>query len=165
MIQDIWEKINSLSEDAQAAGESKAKELNFDINKGGISLTESFINLNLARAMLGDAIKKGKLIQLPITLQRQLNDQLSNIARLLTSLNTGSDEIVNLTAAIETLKVASKVLWIVEEDAAKVLASLGVGDPQRRPGQLLIPAHEIGMSNKIFQVSGPSWWVVNLPRE
>jgi len=68
------------------------------------------------------------------------------------------------SAAIETLQVASRVLGIVEEDAAKVLASLGVGDPSRREGQLLIPAHEIGMSNKVFQVSSPEWWVSNLAR-
>ena len=68
------------------------------------------------------------------------------------------------SAAIETLKVASRVLWIVEEDVAKVLASLGVGDPGRREGQLLIPAHSIGMSSKVFRVSSPQWWVTEFPR-
>ena len=68
------------------------------------------------------------------------------------------------SVAIENLKVASRVLWIVEEDAAKVLAGLGVGDPSRRSGQHLIPAHLVGMSSKLFQVSSPDWWVTNLTR-
>lgn len=108
MIEQIFEKINSLSRDAQNAAIQKAEELSFDPNKGGIPLIESFTNLNLARETLKDGIEKQKLVQLPITLQKELIEQLTNVSRFLTSLTSGADEVVNLTNAIEKLNT---IIW------------------------------------------------------
>ncbi len=108
MIDQIFEKINSLSEEAQNAAIQKATELKFDLNKGGVPLIESFSNLNLVRATLKDAIEKQKLVQLPITLQKELSEQFNNVARFLTGLAAGTDEVVNLTNAIEKLNT---IVW------------------------------------------------------
>lgn len=68
------------------------------------------------------------------------------------------------SSAIENLKVASRVLWIVERKAAKVLISLGVGDPYRRPGQIIVSSGAVGLDGEVFEVSGPRWWVLDIPR-
>ena len=69
------------------------------------------------------------------------------------------------SAAVENLKVASIVLWIVEPAACKVLASLGVGDLVRRPGQILISSGAVGLGGDFFEVPGPRWWVLDVPRQ
>ncbi len=106
MIDNILEKLNSLSEDAQKAAVSKARELSYNLDKGIITIEESFINLNADTATLLDAIEKKKLNQLPLTVQKTLLDQLENVLKLLTSLTSGTDEIVNLVNAIEVLHTA-----------------------------------------------------------
>jgi len=68
------------------------------------------------------------------------------------------------STAIEKLNVASSVLWIVEPGASKVLTSLGVGDPSRRPGQLLISSGAVGLSGDNFLAPGPEWWVMGAHR-
>ena len=68
------------------------------------------------------------------------------------------------SAAVENLQVASIVLWIVEPAACKVLASLGVGDPVRRPGQIFISSGGAGLGGDDFAVPGPRWWVMDVPR-
>ena len=65
------------------------------------------------------------------------------------------------SAAIEILGVAQQVIWIVEPKAAQVLASLGVGDPYRRPSQLLVPASSLGFKVEPFETPGPRWWVLD----
>ena len=73
MTDQIFEKINSLSEEAQNAAIQKANELKFDLNKGGIPLIESFSNLNLARATLKDADEEvKKLIDQLITPSKRM---------------------------------------------------------------------------------------------
>lgn len=69
---------------------------------------------------------------------------------------------VNAWEMALTLGVADSVLWIVEPSASKVLASLGVGDSQRRPGQLLIPSAAVGLGGTRFSVQSPEWWVLGL---
>jgi hypothetical protein len=68
------------------------------------------------------------------------------------------------SAAIENLKVASMVLWIVEPAACKVLVSLGVGYPAPRPGQILASSGAVGLGGEDFAVPGPRWWVLDVPR-
>ena len=68
------------------------------------------------------------------------------------------------SAALENLKVASNVLWIVEPSACKVLASLGDGDPVRRPGQIFISLGAAGLGGDDFAVPGPRWWVLDISR-
>lgn len=106
MTDNILEKINSLSEDAQNAAIAKAKELNYSLDKGAISISESFINLNADSATLRDAIGKKKLNQLPLTVQKNLLEHLENISKFLTGLTSGKDEVVNLVNAIEGLHTA-----------------------------------------------------------
>ena len=65
------------------------------------------------------------------------------------------------TSAIEVLGVAQQVIWIVEPKAGQVLASLGVGDPYRRPGQLLVPASSVGFKIEAFETPGPRWWILD----
>lgn len=103
MIDKIWEKLNRLSEDAEKAAIAKAKELGFDLNKGEITLDESFINLNADVASLRDAIEKEKLIQLPLSIQREIDKELEAISNSLTGLAAGNDEIINLVEGIEVL--------------------------------------------------------------
>lgn len=107
MVEKMWEILTTLTEEAQNAALAKCKELSFDLNRGIISLDESFINLNSARSILLDAIEKKKLIQLPITVQKTITDTLNAISRSLTGLVNGTDEVINLTNAIEQLHTAT----------------------------------------------------------
>ncbi|SLM48086.1 conserved protein of unknown function [Nitrospira japonica] len=106
MIERILELLNSLSEDAQNAIIKKCKELGFDPNKGDISLEESFINLNSARAILKESIAQSKLIQLPLSVQKNLLPLLENIQRLQAEIINGTDQVVNLVNVIEALHFA-----------------------------------------------------------
>jgi chromosome segregation ATPase len=106
MLKDIWEVLTTFTDEAQMAALAKCKELGFDPNRGVVSLDESFMNLRDARALLMDAIEKKKLIQLPISIQQVLLEKLQAISRSLTGLVSGSDEVVNLTAAVEALNTS-----------------------------------------------------------
>jgi hypothetical protein len=106
MIEELHSTLTTLSEEAENAALQKCKELSLDTNRGIISLEESFINLNSARDILLDAIKKRKLVQLPITVQTVLQDNLNEISRGLTSLVGGSVEVENITTAIERLNTS-----------------------------------------------------------
>ena len=68
------------------------------------------------------------------------------------------------STALEKLNVASVVLWIVEPAACKVLASLGVGDQTRRPGQYLVSSGAVGLSGENFAVPSPDWWVLSVDK-
>src|SRR5579859_5402259 len=103
MIDKILERLNSLSEDAQNAALGKAKELNYNVDKGIVSMNESLINLNGDIATLRDAIEKQKLNQLPLSIQKSLHDQLVGLEAFLGGMIAGKDEVINLTNAIEAL--------------------------------------------------------------
>lgn len=103
MIEKMWEILTTLTEASQQAALSKCEELGFDKNRGVVSLDESFINLTSACNILKDAIEKEKLIQLPITVQKIFTSTLEAIAKHQAGLITGSDEVVNLSDAIEKL--------------------------------------------------------------
>ena len=102
----IWSICTTLTEEAMAVASAKAKELGFDPNRGLVPLPESFINLSSARSIIEDAIEKQKLVQLPITVQKELLVNLESIAKSLQGLASGVDEVVNLTTAIEALNTA-----------------------------------------------------------
>lgn len=106
MIDKILELLSTFTEEAQNAARKKCKELSFDPNRGIISLEESFINLNTAKFILVDAIEKKKLIQLPITVQKTLFNNLEAISKYLVGLTGGTDQITNLTDTIEQLNTA-----------------------------------------------------------
>jgi exonuclease VII small subunit len=103
MIEKMWTILTTFTEEAQQAALSKCKELGLDQNRGVASLDESYINLNSACNILKDAIETKKLIQLPITIQKDLIAALEMIATRQTGLINGSDEVVNLADAIEKL--------------------------------------------------------------
>jgi hypothetical protein len=99
----IWSISTTLTDEAMKAGLDKATASNYDINRGLIPLTESFINLGSARATLEDAIEKDKLVQLPITVQKEILANLENISKCVLGLMNGGDEIITFTSAVETL--------------------------------------------------------------
>lgn len=66
-------------------------------------LQESLINLNTSTSVLQDAIEKQKLVQLPISVQKEVLANLEAIARFVKGLSDGGDEIINLTGAIARL--------------------------------------------------------------
>lgn len=103
MIDRMWEILTTLTEESKKAALAKCVELSLDTNRGEISLDESYINLNAAVIILKDAIEQKKLIQLPITIQTVLVAILELIAKHQTNLIAGSDEVINLSSAIEKL--------------------------------------------------------------
>ena len=103
MLEQIWALLTTFSDEAEQAALAKCKELGFDLSRGVVSLDESFINLNEARDLLQDAIEKKKLIQLPITVQKDILANLTEVSRAMTSLTSGADEVVNLVNSIEKL--------------------------------------------------------------
>src|SRR2546422_1018357 len=106
MIERMWEILTTFTDEFQKAALDKCVEKGFDIKRGIVSLDESFINLNSAKATLSDAIEKKKLQQLPITVQKVFLTHLESISRSLISLVNGSDEVENLSNYIEQLYAA-----------------------------------------------------------
>lgn len=103
MIDRMWEILTTLTEESKKAALAKCVELSLDTNRGEVPLDESYINLNAAVIILKDAIEQRKLIQLPITIQTVLVAILESIAKHQTNLIAGSDEVINLSNAIEKL--------------------------------------------------------------
>ena len=95
MTDDIVEKLNSITDEFERAVETKCVELTYDKNKGIITLEESFINLNSIKEELLSAINSEKLVQFPITLQKEIIGALSNIIKYGTEIINGSDSVVN----------------------------------------------------------------------
>lgn len=106
LLSQIWSLSSTLTEEAMAAATRKAQELQLDQDRGVINLRESFINLSSARGVLEDAIEKQKLIQLPLTVQKELLANLQAISKSLQGLTAGTDEIVNLVNSIEALNTS-----------------------------------------------------------
>jgi hypothetical protein len=103
LLSQVWSLCSTFTNEATAAAFAKIKELGYDPNRGLIPLDESFINLSSARSTLADAIEKRKLVQLPISVQRELLANLEAISKALQGLIAGVDEVENLTNAIEVL--------------------------------------------------------------
>lgn len=103
MIEKMWEILTTFTEESQKAALSKCAELGLDQKRGVVSLDESYINLSSACNILIDAIQKNKLIQLPISIQKNLVAALEAIVRSQAGLMAGADEVVNLADAIEKL--------------------------------------------------------------
>src|SRR5258708_1595059 len=105
-LSQIWSISTTLTEEAVAAALKKCKEAGFDQDRGLVPLRESFVNLLSARGVLEDVIEKQKLVQLPITVQKELLSNLQTISKSLQGLSEGTDEIVNLTNGIELLNTS-----------------------------------------------------------
>jgi hypothetical protein len=102
-IEKMWENLTTFTEESQTAIINKCIELGFDQNRAEIPLSESFINLNISRDILKDAIEKKKLIQFPLSFQKELFTNLDNISRFQNNLIAGADEVINLSNSIEIL--------------------------------------------------------------
>lgn len=103
IINRLLEIINTISEDSQTGVIKKCEEFGFDPNRGDITLSESFINLNQSRDIIKDAIEKNKLIQFPLTVQKIILQDFESIINFQSNLVTGGDQVVNLVNAIEQL--------------------------------------------------------------
>jgi hypothetical protein len=106
LIAEIYKLCTTLSTEAVDAAEAKAEANQFKIDRGEITFAEVAINLASARDILKDAIEKEKLIQLPITVQKNIFSNLSNISKALQGLMSNSDEIINLGNAVEALNTS-----------------------------------------------------------
>jgi hypothetical protein len=105
-IAEMWKLSTTLSDEAVNAAEAKAKANNFNVDRGEITFSELSINLRAAREVLRDAIEKQKLIQLPITVQKDILSNLQSINRALQGIMSNSDEIVNLGDGVEALNAS-----------------------------------------------------------
>lgn len=103
IVNRITEILNTFTDDSQALIFKKCDEFKFDPNKGDITLNESFINLNQAKAIILDAIDKSKLAQLPLSIQKAILSILERVQSHQISILGGVDDIVNLVNAIESL--------------------------------------------------------------
>lgn len=106
LSENMWNVLTTLTDEAQNAAVAKAEELGFDQNRGDVPLAESLTNLNFAINILKDAIRKEKLTQLPLTVQKVILANLGTISSSIMNLTKGTDEIVNLVNAIETLNTS-----------------------------------------------------------
>ena len=106
MIDELYKLLTTFTEESQKAVVAKVAEIPLNPNSGVVPLDESFINLASCRDILLDAIEHRKLVQLPITVQQTLLKNLNEISRAQASLLAGTDEVANLTAAIEQLNTA-----------------------------------------------------------
>lgn len=100
---ELWEIIETLSDDAQQVTLRKAKELGFDLNKGTIPFDETLINLCNNRDILHDAIHRARLPQLPLKIQETLLTDSKKVSGQLAAIANGNDAIIPLESAVEDL--------------------------------------------------------------
>jgi hypothetical protein len=105
---EIWKVATTLSDEAQDAAFRKARELGFDLNKGRISLEETFINLSHARNIIVDAVEKKKIVQLPLKLQYTLLLETQKSSDALKALMTGTDAVLSLEDTVDDL---TSTIW------------------------------------------------------
>ena len=101
----ITQVLNALTEEFFAASINKAEELGYDQNRGDISLSETYYNLGEIRDQLSDALEKGKLSELPLSMQKRYLTGLQSIKQKINSLIGGVDEIGNIVLEVESLYV------------------------------------------------------------
>jgi chromosome segregation ATPase len=99
----LIEILNTITNDSQNGVLKKCEEFGFDPNRGEITLSESFINLNQSRDIIKDAIEKNKLNQFPLTVQKIILQGFESIINFQSNLVSGTDQVVNLVNAIEQL--------------------------------------------------------------
>jgi hypothetical protein len=65
-----------------------------------------------------------------------------------------------------SLGLCRAVIWVCKtRSVASSLVALGVGDPARRPGQLLVPAVAVGLDGEDISAVGPLWWPLTVPED
>lgn len=103
MIEKLWELLTTITPESQNNVTQKSAEFGFNVNRSDVSLDESFINLNSSSLLLKDLIENKKLIQLPITIQKNLITSLQSIVSAQNNIVSGSDAVENLINHIEGL--------------------------------------------------------------
>ncbi len=103
MIEKLWELLTTITPESQNNVTQKCAEFGFNVIRSDVSLDESFINLTSSSLLLKDLIEKKKLIQLPITIQKNLISSLQNIVTAQNNIVSGSDAVENLIFNIEGL--------------------------------------------------------------
>ena len=103
MIDELWKLFKKFNPEAQQVALEKCEEFGFDPDSGDIPLNDSYINLIWCTNTILEAIEKNKLIQLPLTIQKELLKTITDISTRHDSLIEGTDEVANLMALIEKL--------------------------------------------------------------
>ena len=104
-IDELFKALTPITQDIRKRVLDKCKELNFDTKTGLVSLDESLINLIDIRNILVDAIEHRKLIQFPITIQKDITSILNELTKFIEGLNAGTNHVENIVNAIEKLNV------------------------------------------------------------
>jgi hypothetical protein len=102
----IFEICTTLTDEAMSAAQAKMVANSYDVDRGLIPLSETFTNLAAAKSIVLDAIEKEKLIQLPISVQRELAVNLESTKKSLFGMVNGEDEVVNFVNSVETLNTS-----------------------------------------------------------
>lgn len=100
---ELWRVVTTLTDEAQNAALKKTREHGYDLNKGRLSLEETFINLSRARDVLLDAIEKAKIPELPLKLQFTLLQQAQVVSQQLTALTSGTDAVLAMEDSVDDL--------------------------------------------------------------
>lgn len=108
IIPKLHRLLTTFSKETKEAALAKCQEHGFDVNRGTIPLEETLINLDSSVAALAEAIERGKLQQIPLSLQRRILKLVQEVEDSLSRLIGGSDEIINLTDAVEAI---SAEIW------------------------------------------------------
>jgi len=103
MIDELWKLFKKFNPESQQVALAKCEEFCFDPDSGDIPLNDSYINLIWCANTILDAIEKNKLIQLPLTIQKELLKTITDISTRHDSLIEGTDEVASLVALIEKL--------------------------------------------------------------
>lgn len=105
MIEELWKLLEKFSPEAHQSILEKAEELGLDQKSGIVPLNESYINLTWCSNIIREAVEKNKLIQLPITIQKEMLEIVQTISTSHDQLLAGTNSINALTASIEKLFV------------------------------------------------------------
>src|SRR3990172_3666536 len=100
MIERFAEVLTTFTDESFNAALNKCKELGLDPNRGIKPLDEALQDLAEARIVMDDAVKKGKIEVLPISIQQSLLHTVEEISRFLTGMASGTDDVVNLANAV-----------------------------------------------------------------
>lgn len=103
MIDELWKLFEKFNPEAQQVALAKCEEFGFDPDVGDIPLNDAYINLIWCANTILEAIEKNKLIQLPLTIQKELLKTITDISARYDALIDGTDEVANLVVLIEKL--------------------------------------------------------------
>lgn len=101
--EELWQRLESLSDSLLDSLEDKCTELGFDPAAGITTIREAVTNAKHSRDLLRAAVREKKLIQLPISIQNRLTEQLDWISKYATAIQSGNNEVLNFVQAVDSL--------------------------------------------------------------